>query len=234
MNRVVGVIQARMNSTRLPGKVMRTFMDRPVVGHIADRLLEVPGIDEIVIATSCDPKNDVLEAFADRENFLTYREKGEDDIAARLAGACTTANATAILKVNADCPMVDPLILSELMRCYLQNPEADYISNKSLGFYPLGMTGEILSQRALNYCHKNLSAELDREYVCDWISKHPDLFNVIKPESKYSSEKLGTLDWTLDTPAQFSTMDQIFKTLYPKNRFFGMQDVLEIWRENES
>src|SRR3989304_2895228 len=140
MTRIAGLIQARMGSTRLPGKVMLDLAGKPMVGHIIDRLQAVPGLCGIVLATTVDSRNDGLVEYARSRGLSVYRAQGEDDIAERLAGAAKLMRADAILKVNGDCPLVDPEVLWRLVAAFESAGDADYASNKIIWTYPMGLT----------------------------------------------------------------------------------------------
>jgi spore coat polysaccharide biosynthesis protein SpsF (cytidylyltransferase family) len=220
--KIAGLVQARMGSTRLPRKVMLPLAGRPLVGHIFDRLRRVPGLSGLVLATTRDPANDPLAAFAAAEGALVFRARGEDDIAERLAGAAALAGADAILKVNGDCPLVDPAVLSLLVERYRLG-DVDYVSNKIVWTWPEGLSAELIGRVALDWCDANLTTPADREFVANWIRDHGERFRVASVEG---SRDLSHHRWTVDTPEDYAFMQRVFAALHPRDPVFGLDAVL--------
>ena len=225
MNGLWGVIQARMASTRLPGKVLRELAGKPLIWHIADRLRRVPGLDGIVIATTKNPEDDALEAFAHDQRLAVFRHEGVDDIAGRLAGAARLTGADGFLKVNGDCPLVDPDILRRLVERMGAADRPDFVSNKMTSSYPEGLGAEAITTRALTWCDDNLTAPADREYVADWIRDNDGRFAVASITGEHD---LGHHGWAVDTPSDFAFAAQVFAELYQPGGCFGMQEVLQL------
>ena len=212
-----------MGSTRLPGKVMRELAGRPMVGHIVDRLEAVPRLCGIVLATTADPRNDGLADYARARGLAVYRARGEDDIAERLLGAARLMRADAILKVNGDCPLVDPEVLGRLVAAFEAAGDADYASNKIEWTYPMGLSAEVITARALAWCDANLTEAQDRELVANWIKERKEQF---KQVSVTCDRTLGHLNWTVDTAEDFAFAERVFAALHPANPLFGLDDVL--------
>lgn len=220
--RIVGLVQARMGSRRLPAKVMMPLAGRPLVGHIFDRLRATSGVDGLVLATTADPRNDLLVAFAEEEDVAVYRAKGEDDIAERLHGAAVTSNADAVLKVNGDCPLVDPSVLALLVSRFRQG-NADYVSNKIRWTWPEGMSAEVISASALSWCNAQLQTERDREFVANLIRDDRERFRVASIEGP---EDLTRYKWSVDTPEDFDQVSALFDALYASVPLFGVKEIL--------
>lgn len=224
MPRIIGLAQARMGSSRLPGKVMLPLAGKPLIGHIFDRLAATPGIDGLVLATTADIRNDALVAYAESRGIPVYRETVEDDIVARLAGAARLMRADAVLKVNADCPMVDPAIMARLVQSFRGDSTVDYVSNKIVWTWPEGMSAEVIATAALVWCADNLQADIDRELVANWIRDHTDRFTRRSVEADRDYMSLPKL--SVDTPADYAEATRIFAALYPSNALFGFNDIL--------
>lgn len=222
---VYGVIQARMASARLPGKVMMPLAGIPLFLHIHDRLSRVKGIDGVILATTTDPANDDMVALARDNGMTVVRWSDEDDIVGRLCRACEVTGADALLKVNADCPLVDPDIMQALLDRFLAVGTADFASNKIEPTYPLGYSIELVSARALNWCNQNLAGAEERELVIKWIMDRPGQFEAIslKGAADYSA-----LDLTVDTAADFEEVSEIFNRLYVPGEAFGLAAVAEM------
>jgi len=223
MDKIVGLVQARMGSTRLPGKVMMPLAGKPLVGHIFDRLNAVRGLMGVVLATTFDPRNEKLVEYARQCGVWVYRAVDEDDIAERLYGAAKMISADAILKVNADCPLVDPTILGALVGTYHSKDDVDYVSNKIEWSYPEGLSAEVISKRALAWCDAHLLGDEDRELVANWIRDHTDQFAQI---SVTGEQNLSQYGWAVDTPEDFVFVEGVFDSLYTEDPLFGMNQIL--------
>ena len=223
MDKIVGLVQARMGSTRLPGKVMMPLAGKPLVGHIFDRLNAVRGLMGVVLATTFDPRNEKLVEYARQCGVWVYRAVDEDDIAERLYGATKMISADAILKVNADCPLVDPTILGALVETYHSKDDVDYVSNKIEWSYPEGLSAEVISKRALAWCDAHLLGDEDRELVANWIRDHTDQFAQI---SVTGEQNLSQYGWAVDTPEDFVFVEGVFDPLYTEDPLFGMNQIL--------
>lgn len=220
--RLVGLVQARMGSSRLPGKVMRPLAGRPLVGHIFDRLRATPGVDDVVLATTTDPRNDALVAFAAGEGVAAFRATGEDDIAERLAGAARLSRADAVLKVNGDCPLVDPAVMALLVARFRRG-DVDYVSNKIVWTWPEGLSAEVIGRAALDWCDAHLETAEDREYVANLIRDTRDRFRVASVEG---DRDLQHHRWAVDTPEDYAFVSGIFAALYPQAPLFGLDAIL--------
>lgn len=213
-----------MGSTRVPGKVMLPLAGRPVIWHIQDRLRRTRGVAEVVLATTRDPRNDAMAAYAEEIGLQVHRAEVEDDIAGRLAGAVRQTGAEAVLKVNGDCPLADPEVMGLLVDRFRAEAGMDYVSNKSVWSYPLGLSVEMISRRALEWCDENLAEPGDRELVADWIRRHPERFRVASVES---ARDLSHHHWAVDEPEDVRFMEEVFGALYRDGEAFGMAEVLD-------
>jgi spore coat polysaccharide biosynthesis protein SpsF len=221
--RIAGLIQARMGSSRLPGKVMRPIGGKPVVGHIIDRIERVSGLCGVVLATTVDPRNDPLVDYVKSRAVLVYREPDEDDIAARLLGAARVVQADAILKLNGDCPLADPGILQDMVDTFRVDPSVDYVSNKIVWTYPEGLSAEVIATRALAWCASALTDPEDRELVANYIRDHTARFTV---RSMIGDRDLSRHRWVIDTQEDFAFVSRIFEVLAPQGSVFGLDSIL--------
>jgi spore coat polysaccharide biosynthesis protein SpsF len=211
-----------MGSLRLPGKVLLPLAGRPLVGHIFDRMRACPDVSTLVVATTADPRNDVLTAFAADEGVTVVRALEEDDIAARLVAAARLTDADAILKVNGDCPLVDPGILALLLERYRRG-DADYVSNKIRWTWPEGLSAEVIDRSALEWCDAHLVDKEKRELVANSIRDMPERFRVVSVEGP---RDLSRHRWTVDTAEDYVFVSRLFDALYPGKPLFGLDDAL--------
>lgn len=222
--KVVGLIQARMGSSRLPGKVMMPLAGIPLIQHIHHRLSMVPRLDGIVLATTVDRRNDEMVELARSLGMSIVRWPEEDDIVGRLCAACAETEADVLLKINADCPLVDPSIASDILDRFLAAGDVDFASNKLVPRHPLVYSIEIVTARALRWCDENLTDPTDREMTMHWIMEHPEQFNQV---SVVGDQDNSHLDLTVDTPEDFEQVSELFDALYDNNPVFGLEAVLE-------
>jgi len=211
-----------MGSTRLPGKVMLPLAGQPVIWHIFDRLRRVRQIETVVLATTVDPRNDAMSAYAESQGMQVYRHHEEEDIAGRLAGVVAATGAGGILKVNADCPVVDAAVLQQVADRFLAKPGLDAASNKQPFTWPLGMSTEAFSARAIEWCNRNLSNERDREFVASWILKHPEQF---KSASIATTVRYTVGDLLLDDGDDYRFFTELFNLLYRPGQVFGLAEI---------
>jgi len=220
--KTVGLIQARMGSLRLPGKVMKPLAGRPMVWHVLDRLRRVPQIDDVVLATTTAAENDALAQWALKEGIKVVRHHLEDDIAGRLAMAVEATGAERFVKINSDCPLADPAVIEAALELMDDNPGADGATNKLRPTYPLGLSVEILGAAAVNWCDRNLCASADRELMVSWIFNHRETFNILSVEKDGDDHRYNLC---VDTPEDYGLMSEIFDELFIDGQCFGWDEV---------
>ncbi|MBX3456254.1 MAG: NTP transferase domain-containing protein [Ferrovibrio sp.] len=223
MSRIIGVIQARMGSSRLPGKALLPLAGKPLVWHIIDRMRRVRGVERIVLATTTDPRNDSMIDFARSEGLEVFRHPVEDDIAGRIAGAIAPYPGDVVLKTGGDCPLIDPAVLQRMVDAGLNDPAADFISNRVIWTYPQGLSADVLSRRAIFWADENLHTEQDRELFATYLRDHPDQFKVV-PITQ--AKNMSHLNWCVDTPEDMAFVGGIFDALYREGECFGLAETL--------
>lgn len=210
---------------------MKPLAGVPLVGHIFDRLLATPGVSGLVLSTTQDPRDDPLVEYASSRGIPTDRGPREDDIAERLHRSAGLADAEAILKVNGDCPLIDPAILARMTQAWLADRDLDYVSNKIVWTWPEGLSAEIISRRALAWCDDNLTDAAERELVANWIRDHPDRFHRLSIEGE---RDLSAYGWAVDTPDDFDFVARIFEALHQDSRIFGLEEILDLLEQQEA
>jgi spore coat polysaccharide biosynthesis protein SpsF len=219
--KTIGLIQARMGSMRLPGKVMRPLAGRPLVWHIMDRLRRVEGLSQVVLATTAASENDPMAQWATGEGLTVVRHPIEDDVAGRLAMAVDATCADAMVKVNADCPLADPEVMSSALALLRSDPKADGATNKLKATYPLGLSVELLRRDTILWCDRNLKSAQERELTVKWIFDHPERFRILSQEAEKNESRFNL---TVDTPADYALMSDIFDNLFVEGQTFGWGD----------
>lgn len=223
--KIVALIQARMGSTRLPGKVMKQIMGLPMIELLLQRVNNASLVDKIVVATSIQPENDLLASFVESLGYSVYRGS-ENDVLERFYNAAQLHNADAVIRITADCPLIDSEIINQIITEF-KNRKVDYASNILPPTFPDGLDTEIFSFAALEKTMKEASKPLEREHVTPYIreSGNFSIFN-LKNESDLSKER-----WTVDEPSDFEVVDGVFKHFSP-NVNFSWLDVLSLSATN--
>lgn len=232
--KVVIIDQARMTSTRLPGKVLKPVLGRPLLEYQIERLHRVAYADELVIATTTNATDDVLVDFCRQQGVTVYRGS-ESDVLSRYYGAAREAQADVVVRVTSDCPVIDPDVVNQVIGHYLNHrAEYEYVSNTQVRSFPRGMDAEVFSFGALELACREGKLEYEREHVTPYIYRHPELFRVGQLVFR---ENRGDERWTVDTPEDFELLRRMIEALYPDKPAFTLEDMLELldrhpdWRQ---
>jgi spore coat polysaccharide biosynthesis protein SpsF len=225
---MIGVIQARMGSIRLPGKMLADIHGKPLFQRIVERVQASKLCPRWVLSTSNDPRNQPLIDCA-RSLGLDYFIGSEEDLAQRLYGTAQAFQAEALVKVNGDCVLIDPQVIDQVVETYLETePRADHVSNKGEWTFPLGQSVEVISTRALEICFRELHEPQQRELVAKYIMEHPERFCV---RTVVLDQDLSEHQWMVDTPEDLEFVRRIFAELEQPGHPFSMYDILELFKE---
>ena len=227
--KIVATIEARMTSSRLPGKVLLPALGQPLLHHLVARLKAVPSLDEIILATTVNATDDVLEAFAKKEGIGCFRGS-ENDVMGRVILAAESANADIVVQITGDCPIIDPQIVEQTIRLFKAN-NAAYASNSLIQSYPDGMDTQVFLLETLKRSAAMTSDPLDHEHVTLHICNHPELFShvylVAPPEMHWAG-----LGLTLDEPADYELIKRIIEHFGESNPLFSCLDTVRLLRAN--
>jgi spore coat polysaccharide biosynthesis protein SpsF len=203
--RRVAIIQARVGSTRLPGKVLKLLAGRPVLDHVVRRVRAATGIDEVVIATSTLPADDAIAEFCGREGWPCHRGS-ESDVLSRYAEAAAASRADIVVRVTSDCPLFSPRIL-EAMLARFDPSTMDYLStNLPERTFPVGLDCEVMRADALLEAARDASDPYDREHVTPYLYRNPARFRI----AGFACEPdLRHLRITLDTPEDYQRLTDL-------------------------
>ena len=235
--KLVAIIQARMGSTRLPGKVLKPIVGKPVLWHIVNRLRSVIKINEVVVATSDRAKDDQIEKFCAFENIKCFRGS-ENDVLDRFYKAAVFVDATTVIRITGDCPLIDPSLINCLIDYFFNNKfeycgiatGAGVAIDGFEGRYPDGLDTEIFTMKTLKVAWLESKGPLYREHVTPFIWKQPERFKLgtFKSEDKDYSD----LRWTLDNEEDYHLIKWIYEKMFPSNPSFTMYDVLRLLSEH--
>jgi len=227
--RTVILVQARMTSTRLPGKVLKTVLGKPLLEYQIERLQRVRLADAVVIATTTNDTDDPIVALCDRLSVSCVRGS-EEDVLGRYYEGAIAHQADVIVRVTSDCPLIDPAIIDRVIQTYLDGAGAfDYVSNALQRTYPRGMDTEVFSFSALKEAYQESTAPPDREHVTPFINRRPERYRF---GHVYDKTDTSHHRWTVDTPEDFELIRRILESIYPTNPHFSMHDCLEVLQQH--
>lgn len=217
------IIEARMKSTRLPGKNLRPILGKPMLERLVERLRLARSLQGIVVATTTDASDDPIEALANELGIFCFRGS-ENDVLDRVLRAARSVAADVIVEVTGDCPLTDPLVVDRLVEIYRQGGY-DYVGNIRPSTYPIGLAAQVFPTRVLAEVADLTQDPADREHVSLYIYEHPERYALHNVESGLP-EKYRHYRLTVDTAEDFALVTAIFEALYPANPAFGLSDVL--------
>lgn len=220
---VLAILQARVSSTRLPGKVLKPILGKPMLTHQIERALRAKRIDRLILATSRDPSDDSLERLCQEMNLPCYR--GDlNDVLDRYYQASLLFHPLHVVRLTGDCPLVDPAVIDRVVECYLAG-NFDYLSNTLEPTFPDGLDVEIFSFFALKKAWMKAVLPSEREHVTPYIRNHEEIFKIgdFKGETDLSSHR-----WTVDEARDFEFITRVYEKLYPSAPDFGTAEVLDL------
>lgn len=226
---IISIIQARLGSSRLPGKVLKTVMGKPLLEYQIERVSRSKFIDKIVVATSNQDKDQPIVEWCKKLSVL-YHRGSEEDVLERYYDAAQLHQADAIVRLTADCPLIDPKLIDKVIESYAQShPKYDYVSNCLERTYPRGMDVEVFSFKALTEAFHNATSPVEREHVTPYIYKNPQMFKLhcIKSTNNHSQHR-----WTVDTVEDFVLIKNILESIYPIHPTFTLQDCLNVMEKH--
>lgn len=223
------IIQARMGSTRLPGKVLKILNGRPMLWHIIQRLKAVWNADEIIVATSEKEVDKPITVLSEEHGFK-YFTGSEDDVLERYVTAAERYGIDVIVRITADCPLVDPGIIQELINKHLAE-QNDYTSNVVERTFPRGLDAEVVNLAALKKVAGTTSEKRYREHVTLFIYEHPELFRIgnLKAREPFNRPELRL---TVDTDEDFKLIEIIYRQLYRENQYIRLPEVFQYLEKN--
>jgi spore coat polysaccharide biosynthesis protein SpsF len=220
---ILAILQARMSSTRLPGKILRPILGRPMLSWQIDRIRRSKTIGRLVVATSQEASDDPVEAFCDANEVLCYRG-ALHDVLSRFRGASEAFGpAEHIVRLTGDCPLIDWTIIDAAVDLQKRSG-CDLAGNAIVRTYPDGLDAEVVSREALERAHHEATEPGHREHVTQYIYHHPEQFRLAHLTQ---TPDRGLLRWTVDTPADFEMVEKVFAGLTVRGNDFLQQDVLD-------
>lgn len=225
--KVVAIVQARMNSTRFAGKVLAEIDGYPMLWHVVNRVGMTQSVEQVVVATSKEPDDDAVADFC-LQNGITCFRGSETDVLDRFYQAAKQFEAEAVVRITADCPLTDPEVIENVICTYLHG-NYDYVTNILRYTYPDGLDVEVFSFETLEAAWKEARLPTEREHVTPYI-KASGRFRVFNVENDRDLSSLD-LRWTVDEPSDLEFVRAIYKRLGNDRRPFGIADILQLLDE---
>jgi glutamate-1-semialdehyde 2,1-aminomutase len=224
--KIVAVVQARMGSTRFPNKVMQPILGTPMIGLLLQRLERAERVDEIVLATSEDARNDALFDFVESLGYRVYRGS-ESDVLDRYYHAAKSAGADVVVRITGDCPLIDPGVVDDVIGRFASAP-FDYVSNTLTPTYPDGLDTEVFTFAGLERAWREARRPFEREHVTPYLKEFAGYRrdNVVNAHT----DDLSAERWTVDEPEDFTVVRQVFEHFHPRSDFTWL-DVVGLRRD---
>ncbi len=229
MKKIVAIIQARVGSTRLPGKVLLDLKGKTVLNHVVDRVKKSKYIDEVIVATT-DLEQDDKIVDECKKIGCKYFRGSESDVLSRYYLCAKENKADIVIRITSDCPLIDHLVIDEMLGFYLKSnyrlvTNAGDIHNRT---YPRGLDTEIFDFNALENAYKNANKDYQKEHVTPYIYENEKDIYYYKNDIDYSKYRL-----TLDTKEDFELIKRIYDFLYIDSKDFYLDDILKVMITNK-
>jgi spore coat polysaccharide biosynthesis protein SpsF len=225
--KIAAIIQARMGSTRLPGKVLLPLEGKPVLRHVIERVRASRYVTDTVIATTESDDNLPIVKLCEELGAQVYRGS-ENDVLDRYYRAAKLLNPGHVVRITSDCPIMDAEVIDSVVKLHLESG-SDYTSNTMVETFPDGEDVEAFTFASLEKAHKEARLKSEREHVTPYIKKNKILFKLtnLVSDKDYSRKR-----WTIDNLEDYEFLKVVFKNLYRINPLFGMTDVIAFLEKN--
>lgn len=218
----IAIIQARMTSTRLPGKILADLAGKPLLFHVVSRARQATSIDEVIVATTDSPKDNETYKWCVNNNIICFRGS-EDDVLDRYYQAAKCFHAGSIVRLTADCPLLDPFVIDRVVN-FFKNGDYDYVSNVLEPTYPDGLDTEVFSFSTLERTWKEAVLKSEREHVTPFIRKSPHLFRSANVKNDVD---LSANRWTVDEQDDLEFVRRVYAS-FGSNTLFGTSDIIAL------
>jgi len=226
--KTVIVVQARMSSTRLPGKVMLPILGKSLLRRMIERLQMINHNAQIVIAASDDKADDVIEQEAAQIGVACYRGS-LNDLLDRHYQVAKKYEADILLKIPSDCPLIDPRVIDEVLDFYFEYPgKYDYVSNLHPATFPDGNDVEIMTMHCLEKTWSEATKLLEREHTTPYIWEHPEIFSIGNLTWDSGKDYSMSHRFTIDYEADYRFIKRVYEELYPERPDFSCEDILDL------
>ena len=220
--KIAAIIQARMGSTRLPGKVLMDLGGDTVLGRVVRRVQRVRRVTEVLVATTTSGADDAIVRECERLGVASFRGS-ENDVLDRYYHAARAHSASVVVRITSDCPVIDPELVDETIRVFLQE-NAAYCSNVIPRTYPRGLDTEVFTTAALERAWREAGQPYEREHVTPYITRHGEFF---RQASKSAEQDWSQYRWTVDTSEDLQLAREIYARFAPRDDF-GWHEIIAL------
>ena len=228
--RTVCIIQGRMSSSRLPGKILMEIGGKPMLAHVVERARLATLVDEVAVATTTDPSDDAVELLCAQRGYACFRGS-LFDVLDRYYQAARAFKADIIVRVTADCPLIDPAVIDRTVQAYFDH-QADFAANRLpppwTRTYPIGMDTEVCSFAVLERAWKEAAQPHEREHVMPYLYEEEGRFRVVTIDAE---QDFGHLRWTVDTAEDLAAIRRLFE-IFGDREILSWLEVLKIWQQH--
>jgi spore coat polysaccharide biosynthesis protein SpsF len=222
--KIVAILQARMSSTRLPGKVLAEVVGKPLLEHVVRRARQAQMLNQVVVATTTEPSDDALVRFCVENNIPCFRGQ-VNDVLDRYYQAALRFDADVIVRLTADCPLLDPLVIDKVVGLFSEE-KCDYASNVHPPTFPDGLDTEVFGMNVLRQAWQEARLTSEREHVTAYIWKRPKVFRLVNLRNEVDT---SSLRWTVDELCDLEFVQAVYLHLYRAGQApFRMADILAL------
>jgi spore coat polysaccharide biosynthesis protein SpsF len=219
--KIVAIVQARLGSSRLPGKVLADIQGHPMLWHVVERARAARTLNEVVVATTTEPADDAIVSFC-REHAVACFRGGEKDVLDRYYQAALQQEAQVVVRITSDCPMIDPEIVDKTVRGFL-DAQPDYASNTLVRTYPRGLDTEVMTFEALQRAWSEAVHSYQRAHVTAYIYENPTKFRILPVIGETDHSEFR---WTVDTAEDLEFVRAVYSSLGDER--FSWRDALSL------
>jgi spore coat polysaccharide biosynthesis protein SpsF len=226
--KIVAIIQARMGSSRLPGKILMEIAGVPMLARVVERVRQSETVDEVVVATTVEREDDLVEQFCQDQGYACFR--GDNlDVLGRYLYAARVFHADIIVRITADCPLMDPGVIDRTVNAFLEAyPQAQFGTNRGLDqierTYPIGMDVEVMTRDALESAFQEAEEPYQREHVTPYLYETVGRF---QKTSIDANGEYGAQRWAVDTPQDLAFVREIYARFADRENF-NFEDVISL------
>jgi spore coat polysaccharide biosynthesis protein SpsF len=224
--KVLGILQARVSSTRLPGKVLLPILDQPMLARQIERVKRAKFVNNLVVATSNDSSDDQIQKLCTDFRVDCYRGS-LNDVLDRFYQVAKLVKPDHIVRLTGDCPLIDSMVIDQVIEYHLQK-KYDYTSNVLEPTYPDGLDVEVMKADVLSYAWGHASLQSQREHVTLYINQHPEIFSL---GCLKNNVDLSSLRWTVDELEDYEFVSKVYQELYQNKKNFNTNDILTLLKQ---
>lgn len=219
--KVIAIIQARMGSSRLPGKVLAEIEGRPMLWRVLERARAARSLSEVIVGTTDEPRDDAIVNFCRQHGVACFRGS-ESDVLERYYRAAQQRKADFVVRITSDCPLIDPEVIDQVVREFLVG-DFDYASNGLTRNYPRGLDAEVMTFEALQRAHAEARHPYQRAHVTPYIYENPNQFKIL---AVTGVEDYSAFRWTVDTPEDLAFVRAVYQRL--ENENCGWREIVKL------